>query len=537
MPRAEIVSLEQAVRAIPEGAHISICGASGLACPDALLGAIGRRFETSGGPQQLTALIPIAAGDMYGIDGIDHLARPGLLKRVVAGAFPSGPSTLPGPRIRQLIESNQVEAYNLPSGVLFHLLREAAAGRPGILTDAGLDTVVDPRHSGGRMNDVTTESLVKHITFDGREWLYYPVIPIDVALIRGSIADELGNIMTEQEGAIMGVLDQALAARSNGGIVIAQVKQVTQAGSLQPHLVRVPGVLVDYIVVVPEQMQATQTRYDPALSGEKRVPLSSFSAPTWGPEKIIARRAALELCQDEAVNLGFGISALVPYILLEEGLHGAVTWLIEQGAVGGLPLLNFQFGCAANAQAILDTPDQFTLLQGGGFDRAMLSFLQVDQDGNVNVSSLAAKSHITSGIGGFIDISSHARRLVFSGPFTAGGLKIALKHETISIEQEGRTQKFVPRVEQVTFSGRQARQRGQHVLYITERCVLRLEPDGLVVTEIAPGIQLERDVLSQSEIPLRISPELRFMDRRIFRPEPMGLQLPVRQREGKTHGN
>jgi acyl CoA:acetate/3-ketoacid CoA transferase len=283
--------------------------------------------------------------------------------------------------------------------------------------------------------------------------------------------------------------------------------------------------LVEYVVVVPEQMQATQTRYEPALSGEVHVPLSSFEIIEWGPEKVNARRAAMELYQDETVNLGFGISALVPRILLEEGQHGAVTWAIEQGAVGGVPLLNFQFGCSANAQAIIDTPDQFTFFQGGGFDRTMLSFIQVDAEGNVNVSHLAAKPHVTSGIGGFIDITSRARQITFIGFFTAGGLKVTLKSGKICIEQEGQSRKFVPKVEQITFSGRRARQRGQRVTYLTERCVLSLEADGLTVTEIAPGIDLERDVLGQTAIPLQVSSNLQIMDQRLFTPEPMGLVL------------
>lgn len=525
MPRAQIISAEVAAAAIPDGAIVSISSASGLGCPDAMLRAIGKHFATRGQPCQLTALIPIAAGDMYGIDGIDHLAQSGLLRCVIAGAFPSGPSSLPSPRIRQMIERNQVEAYNLPSGILFHLQREAASGRPGILTTTGLDTVVDPRQRGGRMNEVTTKDIVRVVEFDGREWLYFPVIPIDVAIIRGSTADEMGNITTEHEGSYLGVLDHALAARKNGGIVIAQVKRLAAAESLSPQQVRVPGVLVDYVVVAPEQMQATQTSYEPALSGELRVPLASLDSVEWGPEKVVARRAAMELYQDEAVNLGFGISALVPRILLEEGLHGDVTWVIEQGAIGGLPLLNFQFGCSANAQAIIDTPDQFTYLQGGGVDRALLSFVQVDGEGNVNVSGLAAKPHVTSGIGGFIDITSHTRRIVFSGFFTAGGLKLALSDGKMHIEREGQTRKFVSAVEQVTFSGRRARVRSQQITYITERCVLRLEQDGLVVTEIAPGIDLERDVLGQADIPLQVSPDLHSMDRRVFRPEPMDLQL------------
>jgi len=375
------------------------------------------------------------------------------------------------------------------------------------------------------MNVITTEDIVRVVEFDGREWLYFPAIAVDVAIIRGTTADEMGNITMEQEGTYIGALDQALAARNNGGIVIAQVKRQAAAGSLSPQQVRVPGMLVDYVVLAPDQLQATQTRYEPALSGELRVPFSSSDMVKWGPEKVIARRAAMELCRDEVVNLGFGIAALVPRILLEEGLHNTVTWAIEQGAIGGLPLLDFQFGCSANAQAIIDTPDQFTFFQGGGFDRTLLSFVQVDREGNVNVSKLAARPHVTSGIGGFIDITSHAQRIVFTGFFTAGGLKIGIEDGKVRIEQEGQALKFVSEVEQVTFSGFQAHQRGQQVIYITERCVLKLEAEGVTVTEIAPGVDLERDVLDQANFPLRVNPGLKTMDRRLFRPESMGLQL------------
>jgi acyl CoA:acetate/3-ketoacid CoA transferase len=289
--------------------------------------------------------------------------------------------------------------------------------------------------------------------------------------------------------------------------------------------VRVPGVLVDYVVVAPEQMQTTQTVYDPAISGELHVSYSTFEPVEWGADKVIARRAAMELRDGDAINLGFGISALVPRILLEEGLHGAVTWVIEQGAVGGVPLLGFQFGCAANAAAIMASPDQFTYFQGGGFDGSLLSFMQVDADGSVNVSRLAARPHVTAGIGGFIDITARARRIVFSGYFTAGGLKLDLNDGRLQIVAEGRSRKFVPAAEHVTFSGRRAREQGQHVTYVTERCVIRLRPEGLTVEEIAPGVDLERDVLGQADIPLRVSPDLRPMDGRLFKPEPLGLRL------------
>ena len=529
----KLTTLERAAELIPSGATVSVSSSSGLGCPDALLRAIGDRFRATGAPRALTMMHPIAAGDMYGIDGIDHLAEPGLIKRVIAGSYPSGPSGLPSPKIWQLIDGNQIEAYNLPSGVLFHMHADAAAGRPGVLTKVGLDTFVDPRRQGGRMNQLTTEDLVAVEQFDGEEWLYYRAIPIDVAIVRGTTADELGNISMEHEGAYLGGLDQALAARNNGGIVIAQVERLTTAGSIRPQQVRIPGALVDWIVVVEGQMQTTQTGHDPAISGEVQRPANQFEIPEWGLEKVIARRAAMELIDGEAVNLGFGISALVPRILLEEGLDGRVTWVIEQGAVGGMPLLGFQFGCAANAQAIMPSPTQFTYFQGGGFGRCLLSFLQVDSAGNVNVSRLRDKPHVTAGAGGFIDITARARNLVFSGTFSAGRQAIEIDDAKLIIREDGTVAKFVPEVEHVTFSGRLARERGQKVVFVTERCVFRLLPEGLTVTEIAPGADLERDILSRVAIPLRVSPELSEMDQRLFRPEPMRLQLRERDHESQ----
>jgi propionate CoA-transferase len=525
MARSKVITLAAAASLIGNGEIVTVSSSSGLGCPDATLKAIGERFAATGEPRDLTMFHPIAAGDMYGVLGIDHLASPGLIKRIIAGSYPSGPSTMASPRIWQLIDANQVEAYNLPSGILYHMLREAAAARPGVLSKVGLDTFVDPRRLGGRMNDRTTEDVVRVVEFDGEEWLYYKAIRPDVAIIRGTTADEIGNVSMEHEGAYLGAFDQALAAHNNGGIVIAQVKRVAACGSIHPQQVRVPSTLVDYVVVDPEQRQTTQTVYEPAISGEIRRPLDTFEIVDWGADKVIARRAALELCQGDAVNLGFGISALVPRILIEEGQGDAVTWVIEQGAVGGVPLLGFQFGCAANAQAIVASPDQFTYFQGGGFDRSLLSFLQVDRHGNVNVSRLAARPHVTAGAGGFVDIVARAQHVVFCGYFTAGGLKLSLDDGHLGILQEGKSRKFVPEVEHVTFSGRQAREQGQRIVYVTERCVLTLEPEGPTVTELAPGIDLERDVLAQAEIPLKVSPNLQRMDSRLFHPELVGLSL------------
>jgi acyl CoA:acetate/3-ketoacid CoA transferase len=293
--------------------------------------------------------------------------------------------------------------------------------------------------------------------------------------------------------------------------------------------VHVPGVLVDHIVIDPEQKQTTQTYYDPAISGEIFRPDDSFELPEWGPEKVIARRAALELWGGAAANLGFGISSNVPRILLEEGLHGQVTWVIEQGAVGGVPLLGFAFGCSANADAIVPSPNQFAYFQGGGFDIALLSFLQIDREGNVNVSKLGARPYLTAGCGGFVDITTHARRLVFSGFFTAGA-RLEVGDGKLKILQEGKSRKLVSAVEHVTFSGQMARNRGQRVTYITERCVLSLDTDGMTVREVAPGVDVQRDVVAQSDVALRVAPDLKTMDPALFRAEPMHLKLPERPR-------
>jgi acyl CoA:acetate/3-ketoacid CoA transferase len=388
-----------------------------------------------------------------------------------------------------------------------------------------METFVDPEQDGCAMNARARQTpLVRRVEFDGETWLHFPALRPDVAIIRATTADENGNLTYEQEGATLGAMEMALAARTNGGIVIAQVRRVAAQGTLRPHDVRVPGILVDAIVEAPDQLQTTATPYDPAISGELFQPLDRFALPEFNPAKVIARRVAMELRAGWAVNIGFGISANVPRILIEEGRHGKVTWVIEQGAVGGVPLLDFKFGCASNAEAFVASPHQFIYFQAGGFDCTLLSFLEVDADGSVNVSRLAATPHRTAGAGGFVDITARARKIVFSGTFNAGA-KMHLADGRLAIATEGRIAKFVPKVDHVTFSGRRAMMQGQDVTYVTERCVIRLLPEGLTVTEIAPGLDLQRDVLDRAATPLRVAPDLRVMDDRLFRPEPMGLEL------------
>ena len=525
MSRQKVISAAEAARLIPDDAIVTVSSSSGLGCPEAVLKAVGERFDSEGHPRNITTLHPIAAGDMWGVKGVDHLAKPGCLAKVLAGSYPSGPSSAEPPEIWKMISENAIPAYNVPSGILFDMHREAAGKRPGVLTKVGMETFVDPAHEGCAMNaKALANPIVERVNFAGDDWLFFPTITPEIAIIRATTADERGNLSYEHEGGILGPLDQALSVRNNGGIVIAQVKRLAAADTIRPHDVVVPGVMVDYIVVAPDQLQTTNTVYEPAISGEIFRPLSSFETPKFDIAKVIARRVAQELRDGDAVNIGFGISANVPRILIEEGKHGAVTWVIEQGAVGGVPLLDFQFGCASNAEAIVQSPHQFTYFQGAGFDMSLLSFLQIDKGGSVNVSKLGIRPHVTAGAGGFVDITARAKKIVFSGYFTAGA-KLDVRDGAVSILKEGKVKKLVNAVEQISFSGPRAVAQGQDILYVTERCVLKLEREGVTVTVIAPGIDLERDILAQAEFPLRVANDLPKMDTALFHPELLRLEL------------
>lgn len=516
------VSAAVAVARIPDGAVVTVSSSSALGCPDAVLKALGERFRAEGHPRSLTTLHPIAAGDMYGVKGIDHIAQDGLLDRVIAGSYPSGPSSLPMPEIWRMIVEDRVAAYNMPSGIMFDMHRDVAARRPGVMTKVGLDTFVDPIREGCAMNARGAASpIVERAEFGGETWLHFPNIVPNVAIIRATTADERGNLTYEHEGAYLGALDQAIAVRNHGGLVIAQVKRMTAAGSLRPHDVHVPGHLVDLIVLAPDQKQTTETQYDPAISGEIMRPWDSFSLGEHGVEKVIARRAAMEVRRGQTANLGFGISAMVPRILLEEGHAQAVTWAIEQGAVGGMPLTGFAFGCASNADAFVPSPNQFTYFQGGGFDQTFLSFLEVDVQGNVNVSKLGKKPYLTAGCGGFVDITAHAKKIVFSGFFEAGA-ELDLSDTGLSVTKPGKFAKMVDAVEHVTFSGARAIEQGQDVLYVTERCVIRLTAQGLVAVEVMPGMDPGRDIVAASGGRVRVAENATIMPLTLLRDQPMG---------------
>lgn len=522
---SKVVPADIAVSRIPDGAVLSVSSSSTLGCPDAVLKAISDRFERDGHPKNITSLHPIAAGDVYGVKGMDHLAKDGLLARVLAGSYPSGPSSVEMPEIWKMIVEDRVAAYNVPSGIMFDMHREAAAYRPGVLTKVGLDTFVDPIRQGCAMNEKGAAApIVSRAEFAGETWLHFPNVVPNVAIIRATTSDARGNLTYEHEGAYLGGLEQAICVRNNGGLVIAQVKRVTANGSLRPHDVRVPGHLVDCIVVDPDQKQTTETTYDPAMSGEIMRPWDSFALAEHGIEKVIARRAALELRRGMTANLGFGISAMVPRILLEEGHPDAVTWAIEQGAVGGVPLTGFAFGCASNADAFMPTPQQFIYFQGGGFDVSFLSFLEVDVQGNVNVSKLGKKPYLTAGCGGFVDITARAKNIVFSGWFEAGA-KINLTDDGIDIATPGKFTKMVDTVEHVTFSGRRALEQGQNVIYVTERCVIRLTDNGLLATEIMPGIDPQKHIVGPSQGRVQVAENATMMPKSLLADTPMGLTL------------
>ena len=409
--------------------------------------------------------------------------------------------------------------------MIAQLFRDIAAGKPGVITHVGLGTFVDPRLEGGKLNDAARAAgdVVKLIELEGEEKLFYPAIPIQVAILRASYADTRGNCTFQREGVYAEALAQAQAARNSGGTVIVQVERIVEYGSLDTRLVRLPGIYVDVLVEAPpeEHMQTFGTRYNPAFSGEVRVPLRSLPPLPMGERKIIARRAAMELLPHAVTNLGIGMPEGVAAVAAEEGLEGLVL-TTEVGAIGGIPVGGKDFGAAINADCILDQPAQFDFYDGGGLDVAFLGLAQMDAAGNINVSKFGPK---IAGCGGFINITQNAKRVVYCGTFTAGGLDVAVEDGRLAIRREGSVRKLLRQVEQITFSGAYAARRGQHVLYVTERAVFALTPEGVELKEIAPGVDLQRDILDQMDFQPIIR-KVRAMDPRIFRPEPMGLTLP-----------
>jgi propionate CoA-transferase len=533
--KGKVVSASDAVKLIRDGDTLATGGFVGIGFAEEIAIAIEQRFldtcdaegVSPGHPRDLTLVYAAGQGD--GKErGLNHFAHEGLVRRIVGGHWGLVP------KLQHLAVTNQIEAYNLPQGVITHLFRDIAAHRPAHITRIGLGTFVDPRNGGGKLNTKTTEDLVRLIEIDGEECLLYKTFPVNVGIIRATTGDPDGNLTMEKEALTLEALAIAMAARNSGGIVIAQVERVAESGSLNPRQVKIPGVMVDCVVIAkPENhWQTFATQYDPAYSAEIRARAGSLPPMEDGPRKIIARRAALELEPNSVVNLGIGVPEGVAAIANDEKIADLITLTAEPGVIGGIPASGMNFGAAINTQAVIDQPYQFDFYDGGGLDIAFLGLAQADRGGSLNVSKFGPR---LAGAGGFINISQSAKKVVFTGTFVAGDLEIACSDGALKILRDGDIKKFVDAVEHVTFSGEVARKKGTPVLYITERCVFRLAPEGLELIEIAPGVDLERDILRQMDFrPLMPTPP-KLMDPRVFASGPMDLRekmlaIPLEQR-------
>ena len=511
----KIVSTAEAIAIIRDGDTIACSGFVGSGTPEELLAALENRFTQTESPRDLTLVFAAAPGD--GKDrGLNRIARDGMVKRAVGGHWGLVP------KLAAMAVDGRIEAYNLPLGTLSQLFRDIAGHRAGTLTKVGLRTFVDPRQQGGKINDRTIDDLVRVMRIDDEEWLFYNAFPISVALLRGTTADLGGNITMEREALTLDNLALAMAAKNSNGFVIVQVERVCAHGMLNPRQVQIPGVLVDCVVLAqPENhTQTYATVYNPAFSGELKVPLDMLGLMPLDERKIIARRCAFELPMGGVVNLGIGMPEGVAQVANEEKVLNYVTLTAEPGVIGGLPQSGLDFGAAVNTDAVIHQNQQFDFYDGGGLDMACLGMAQVDADGHVNVSRFGAR---LAGAGGFINISQSSRRVLFAGTFTTGGLEVRVENGELRILREGKSKKFIQQVEQITFNGAYAAESGQPVLYVTERCVFRRGRDGMELIEVAPGIDVNRDILGQMEFtPIVRNPGM--MDPRIFRDQPMELE-------------
>ncbi len=513
----KIITAAEAALLVKNGDTIATSGFVGSGCPEALSKALENRFLTTGEPKDLTYFYPAAQGNRDG-RGAEHFAHEGMTSTVIAGHYNTAPA------LGKLILENKIKGYNLPQGTLSQLCRDIAAHKPGTVTHVGLNTFVDPRNQGGRLNSLTTENIVEVVNILGEEKLLYKAFPINVAFIRGTYADESGNVTVEQEVCTTEVTALAQAVKNSGGTVICQVRKIVKNGTLDPRLVKIPRIYVDALVITENPSDHEQSfgfDYDPSLCGELKIPVTSIEAPPLSVKKIIGRRAAMELEKDTVVNLGIGIPEYISAVANEEGIADWMTLTVEAGPIGGIPVGGSQFGASVNAECILTQPEQFDFYDGGGIDLAFLGLAQADKYGNINVSKFGSR---LAGCGGFINITQNAKKVFYCGTFTAGGLETEIKNGQIKILHEGNAKKFIKEVEQITFSGEYAIKANQPVMYITERCVFELKPDGLHLTEIAPGINLNKDILSLMDFTPIIDENLKLMDERIFKNELMRLK-------------
>ncbi|MHC1725642.1 MAG: acyl CoA:acetate/3-ketoacid CoA transferase [Syntrophobacteraceae bacterium] len=528
---AKFMTAEEAAKLIKNGDTVATTGFVVMGHPEEISRAIEKRFLETGEPSDLTLAFGASQNDGKSNWGLNRFAKEGLLKKVVAGHWALQPDL-----IRMAVE-NKIEAYNFPQGVMMHLFRAIAGKKPGILTHVGLKTFVDPRESCGRLNSISKEEYVKLMEIDGKEYLFYKSFPVNVGIIRGTTADELGNISIEKEPIALEFLAVALAAKASGGKVIAQVERTTKGGFLHPMMVKVPGVVVDAIVVAkPENhwQVGMAEIYNPNLCGETRMPLSSVTPLAMTERKIICRRCAMELAPNSTINLGIGMPEGVGVVSAEEGISDSMTMTVEPGVIGGVPLGGLYFGSAINPQAMLDHPNMFDFYDGGGLHLAVLGMAEMDQHGNVNVSKFGPR---IAGAGGFINITQSTPKVIFCGTLTASGSKLEVRDGKLHVEKEGKVRKLVKKVEHVTFSGDYGRNSGQEILYVTERAVFALRPEGVTLIEIAPGIDLERDVLAQMDFRPLIPTDLKVMDQRIFEERtPMGIKEDILKKSRNSNG-
>jgi len=513
----KVMSSDDAIALIKSGDSVAVGGFVGCGHPEELTIKINESFLKKGIPNSLTLVYAAGQGDSKE-KGLNHLGEEGLISKVIGGHWALAP------RLAKLANENKIQAYNLPQGVISSLYRDIAAGRPGTITHVGLKTFVDPRIDGGKLNDITKEDIVKVIEIDNKEYLLYKAFPINVALIRATYADESGNATLEKEAVTLDALSMAQAAKNSGGIVILQVEKIVANGTLDPRKVKIPGILVDAIVISkPENhMQTFGEQYNPSYNGEIKMSVASLKGLKLDERKIISRRAAMELIPNAVTNLGIGMPEGISMVANEEGIGSQMKLTLESGPIGGIPAGGLSFGASVNPESIIDQSNQFDFYDGGGLDLAFLGLAQCDESGNINVSKFGPK---IAGCGGFINITQNSKKVVFCGTFTAGGLKIEIQQGKLVILQEGKVDKFIKTVEQITFSGDYAVDVNQPVLYITERAVFELTSEGVVLVEIAPGIDLEKDILNHMNFKPIISKELKLMDEKIFNENIMGIKL------------
>lgn len=517
MRKVNIITAQEAARLVQDGDTLVTGGFVGNCLPEALSKALEERFLTTGKPNDLTLFYASSNGNRDGTGG-DHYAHKGLLKRVIIAHYNTAP------KLGAMCLRNECEAYNIPQGALVFLMRDIAGRRPGTITHVGLDTFVDPRNGGGKVNSITTEDMIELVNIDGQEKLFYKAFPVSIAFIRGTYADIYGNVTAEKEAATTELTSIAQAVKNNGGKVIVQVEKVVQAGTLDPRLVKVPGIYVDSVVVADprDHEQSIGKEFDPAICGQARAHLDDSVEPIpLDLKKIIGRRAAMELQRDTVVNLGVGAPEYIAQVANEEGITDFMTLTVESGVIGGIPQGGARFGSAVNPDAIIDQAYQFDFYDGGGLDMAFLGLAQCDEAGNINVSRFGPK---IPGCGGFISITQNAKKVFFCGVFRAGGLKGRVENGNLVIDREGAESKFLKHVEQVTFSGNYANKTGQSVRYITERCVFELRKDGLYLIEVAPGIDIKSQIIDLMDFEPKLDENIKIMDARLFREEKMGLK-------------